>query len=156
MSRRCLPLISAVLFTQYSFLNLFNTISSLEELILVCRTSFEFLRFSQICFSSAGIATFSYMRTSDCCLTARSFNVTDLIDLMSILKKVRVICVCLVLEYNILILAFFNEANQFKITQLLQFTGLPWSPAASGHDCNVYRCLQRMNKVFDKFCQKSL
>ena len=159
MSRRCLPLISVLLFTQYSFLNLFNTISSLEELILVCRTSFEFLRFPQICFSSAGIATFSYMRTSDCCLTARSFNVTDLIDiyLISILKKVRLICVCHVLEYNILILSYFlMKQNQFKITQLLQFTGLPWSPAASGHDCNVYRCLQRTNKIFDKFGQKSL
>ena len=30
----------------------------------------------QICFSSAGIATFSYMRTSDCCLTARCANST--------------------------------------------------------------------------------
>ena len=30
----------------------------------------------QICFSSAGIATFSYMRTSDCCLTARCAHST--------------------------------------------------------------------------------
>ena len=146
MSRRCLPLISVLLFTQYSFLNLFNTISSLEELILVCRTSFEFLRFSQICFSSAGIATFSYMRTSDCCLTARSFNVTDLIDLMSILKKVRVICVCLVLEYSSRLHNCYSLRDSLGLLPLLatiaMFTG-------------IYRELMRYLSLF-KYGQKSL